>query len=73
MKTYDQIVIDTLKGIEPATYKQLSELLGYKTPQACFHLMKNLVKSGKIIKDTTKKPYQYRTNDCWSGNGIYFW
>ena len=63
MKTYDQMIIDTLKGIEPATMRKLSEVLGYNTVQACFNQMKQLVEKGKIIKDTTKRPYLYRTNE----------
>ena len=63
MKTYDQIVVDTLKGIEPATMKELSEALGYKTTQACFHQMKNLIKNRKILRETTKRPYKYKVNE----------
>ncbi len=63
MKTYDQMVIDKLKEIQPTTMKHLSEELGYKTTKACYHLMKGLLKSGKIVRDITKKPYQYKVNE----------
>lgn len=62
MKTYDQIVVDKLEEIQPATMKELSEALGYNTVQACFHQMKNLIKKGKIVKETAKRPYRYRAN-----------
>jgi hypothetical protein len=62
MKTYDQIVVDKLEEIQPATMKELSEALGYKNSKDCFHLMKNLIKNKKIFRDATKRPYRYKIN-----------
>lgn len=63
MKTYDQIVCDKLKEIQPATMKELAKALDYKTAQAFWYQLKQLVNCEKIIKDTTKKPYKYKVNE----------
>ena len=61
--TYDQIVVDTLREIEPATIKQLGKALGYETPQNIWHMLKRLCSEELIYVDITNKPHRYTVKE----------
>ncbi len=62
-RTYDQIVIDTLREIEPATLKQLAFALNDNNTQSTWYLLKKLVKEDLIIIDIRNKPYKYTVKE----------
>jgi len=62
-KTYDEIIIDELRKIEPTTIKKLAKALGYNSGNAFWYQLKKLVEKGAVIKDTTKRPYKYTVKE----------
>ena len=63
LKTYDEIVLDVLREIEPATLKQLSKALDYKNSKNIWLLMKRLCGKELVYVDITHKPYIYRVKE----------
>jgi len=59
MRTYDQIAIDKLREIEPTTSTKWAQSLGFNSNKAFWWTLKQLMKTGLIVVDTTKKPYKY--------------
>ncbi len=62
-RTWDQMVIDKLREIEPATLKQLAKALDYKSSQTIFLLLKKLVSKELVIIDIRNKPYRYTVKE----------
>lgn len=62
-KTYDEMVVDKLREIEPATLKQLANALGNKSSNTIYMMMKRLVNEELVIIDIIKKPYQYTVKE----------
>lgn len=67
MKTFEEIALDKLKELEPATQKQWAEALGYNTQQAFYHTFNKLRKSGQIIEAKNVRPRKYKINDRKTG------
>ena len=62
-RTYDQMVIDKLREIEPATIKQIAHALDYKGSQNIYLLMKKFVSQELVIIDIRNKPYKYTVKE----------
>lgn len=62
-RTYDEMVVDKLREIEPASIKQMAHALGHKGSQNIYTLMKKLVSQELIIIDIRNKPYQYTVKE----------
>jgi Mn-dependent DtxR family transcriptional regulator len=62
-RTYDEIVVDKLREIEPATIKQISKALGNKNPQSLWSMLKRLCREELIFVDITHKPYKYAVKE----------
>ena len=62
-KTYDEIVVDKLREIEPATIKQIAEILGNKNPQSIWRMLKRMCREELIYVDITKRPYKYTAKE----------
>jgi Mn-dependent DtxR family transcriptional regulator len=58
-RTYDEIVVDELREIEPATIKQIAKVLDNKNPQSLWHMLKRLCKEELIFVDITYRPFKY--------------
>lgn len=57
-RTYDQIVVDALREIEPATVKQLARVLD-KDHNTLWGMLRRLCREELIFVDITSKPYKY--------------
>ncbi len=55
-KTYDKIVLDKLRAIQPATMKQWAAALGYDNVQSVYH---NIRKNRDKLKRSNTRPYKY--------------
>lgn len=62
MKTFEQIVIDKLKEIEPATQKEWASAMGYTTKNF-WYIIKKLKKLDLVEIDTSRQPYRYKVNE----------
>ena len=62
-RTYDQIVVDTLREIEPATVKQLAKALNYEKSQSIWFMLKRLCREELIYVDIRSKPYRYTVKE----------
>ena len=63
MKTYDQIILETIKVNQPLTIRELAKKLGYGESHRIWHMINSLVKKNLILKDSTHKPYKYTINE----------
>ena len=61
-KTYEQIAVDKLKEIEPATRKQWGIAIGHTTRNSMQRIANKCVKLNLVIANKTKKPYIYTIN-----------
>lgn len=62
-RTYDEIVVDAIRQIEPATAKQIARVLGNKNSQSCWAMLKRLCKEELIYVNITCRPYKYHTKE----------
>ena len=60
MKSFEQIALDKLCEIEPATLKAWALAVGYPHTDSFRRTLNTLRKSGSIIEDKKHKPYIYR-------------
>ncbi|BDI54920.1 MAG: DNA-binding protein containing wHTH domain [Thorarchaeia virus VerdaV2] len=58
-KTYDEIIVDKLREIEPATLKQLARAMNHACTQSLWTMLKRLCRDELIYVDITSKPYKY--------------
>lgn len=61
-KTYDEIVVDKLREIEPATLKQLAKVLD-QSHQGLWSMLKRMCREELIYVDITSKPYKYAVKE----------
>ena len=59
MMKYEDLVIEKLKVLGPATRREWSEALGYNSPQAFWNVLQRLVKSGDVIENRKVRPFTY--------------
>ena len=69
-KTFEQMAIEKLTEIEPATRQQWALAMGYNTRNSMQYVANRCVKNNLVIVDKTKKPYMYRINIITTNNGF---
>lgn len=62
-KTYDEIVVDKLREIEPATIKRLAKALD-QNHKSLWYLLKRLCREELIYVDIRNKPYLYSVKEA---------
>lgn len=62
-RTYDEMVVDKLREIEPATIKQIAHALGNKSSNAIWTLVKRLCSEELIYVNAINKPYKYSVKE----------
>lgn len=63
MKSFEDIALTKLKEIEPASKKEWSIALGYKTPNAFHHTFMKLKKEKRIIQINKGRPAKYQSKE----------
>jgi len=63
MKTYDEIVLETIKVNQPLTIRELAKKLGYGESNRIWHMINSLVKKNLVVRNTNKKPYKLSVNE----------
>ena len=64
MKTFEEMVIDKLREIEPATQKEWALAMDYtiKNVKSFWIHIQKCKKLGLVKVDTTSQPYKYKVN-----------
>lgn len=62
-RTWDEMVVDKLREIEPATLKQLAKAMNHACTQSFWIMLKRLCRDELIYVDITNKPYKYSVKE----------
>ena len=61
-RTYDEIVVDKLREIEPATQRQLAKALN-TSHNSLWAMLRRMCREELIYVDITHKPYKYAVKE----------
>lgn len=63
MKTFEDIALDKLREIQPATNKEWAAACGYDSTQAFYHTFNKLRKSGMVRKAGLTRPTKWEVHE----------
>jgi len=61
--TYDEMIVDKLREIEPATLKQLAKAMNHACHQSFWIMLRRICREELIYVDITSKPYKYAVKE----------